>query len=60
MKDNKLRNITNLFEGAEIRSVWDGEKSIRIDENCMDSSNRYKMFREDGLVYKDWESKESE
>ena len=26
MKENKLETITNLFEGSEIRSVWDGEK----------------------------------
>ena len=24
--DNKLDTITNLFEGKEIRSVWDSEK----------------------------------
>jgi hypothetical protein len=24
--DNKLATITNLFEGKEIRSVWDAEK----------------------------------
>ena len=26
MKDNKLETISNLFEGKEIRSVWDTEK----------------------------------
>ena len=26
MKENKLDTITNLFEGSEIRSVWDSEK----------------------------------
>ncbi len=26
MKENKLETIINLFEGSEIRSVWDGEK----------------------------------
>jgi len=26
MKENKLNLITNLFEGKEIRSVWDSEK----------------------------------
>ena len=24
--DNKLETISNLFEGKEIRSVWDAEK----------------------------------
>ncbi len=26
MNQNKLETITNLFEGAEIRSIWDSEK----------------------------------
>ena len=26
MNDDKLKTITNLFEGSEIRSVWDSEK----------------------------------
>lgn len=26
MNENKLETITNLFEGSEIRSVWDSEK----------------------------------
>ena len=26
MEDNKLDTITNLFEGKEIRSIWDSEK----------------------------------
>ena len=26
MKENKIDTITNLFEGSEIRSVWDSEK----------------------------------
>lgn len=26
MKENKLEIITNLFEGSEIRSIWDSEK----------------------------------
>ena len=26
LKENKLDTITNLFEGNEIRSVWDSEK----------------------------------
>lgn len=26
MKENKLETITNLFEGNEIRSIWDSEK----------------------------------
>ena len=26
MKESKLATISNLFEGTEIRSVWDSEK----------------------------------
>ena len=26
MQQNKLETITNLFEGEEIRSVWDSER----------------------------------
>ena len=26
MIENKLETINNLFEGNEIRSIWDGEK----------------------------------
>ena len=26
MKNNKLETISNLFEGKEIRSIWDAEK----------------------------------
>lgn len=26
MEENKLSTISNLFEGKEIRSIWDGEK----------------------------------
>lgn len=26
MSENKLQTITNLFEGNEIRSMWDAEK----------------------------------
>lgn len=26
MKNNKLETISNLFEGKEIRSIWDKEK----------------------------------
>ena len=26
MKENKIDTITNLFEGSEIRSIWDGQK----------------------------------
>ena len=30
MNNNKLETITNLFEGAQIRSVWDNNKEDTI------------------------------
>lgn len=31
MDDNKLETISNLFEGKEIRSIWDAKKeAIRL------------------------------
>ena len=35
MKENKIDTITNLFEGSEIRSIWDSEKEhyyISVDD----------------------------
>ena len=26
MQENKLKTISNLFEGSEIRSIWNSEK----------------------------------
>lgn len=26
MQENKLKTISNLFEGSEIRSIWDSER----------------------------------
>ena len=34
---------------------YKGPISIFFDQNCMNSTDRYKIFREDGLLYKDWE-----
>ena len=30
MKEEKLETITNLFEGKEVRSIWDAEKEEQI------------------------------
>ena len=32
MDNNKLDTITNLFEGKEIRSIWDSEKEVHLKE----------------------------
>lgn len=34
---------------------YKGSLSIRMDLNCMDCDGRYKIFREDGFVYDDWD-----
>ena len=34
---------------------YNGSLSIRLDEDCMNSMDRYKVFREDGELYDDWE-----
>ena len=36
--------------------LYDGDLSIRMDLNCMDCEGRYKIFREDGYVYDNWDS----
>ena len=38
----------------EINNYY-GNLSIRLDEFCMDSKGRYKVFREDGMIYDNWE-----
>ncbi len=53
---NKLETITNLFEGAEIRSVWNAEKeeyyfsivdviSVLIDKDYQKSRNYWKWLK---------------
>ena len=45
MKKEKLKTITNLFEGSEIRSIWDSEREeyyfsvVDVIEALTDSSN---------------------
>jgi organic radical activating enzyme len=34
---------------------YHGNLSIRFDKDCMVAENRYKVFREDGMVYEDWD-----
>ncbi len=35
--------------------AYQGDLSIRLDKDCMTADNRYKVFREDGDVYNDWD-----
>ena len=45
----KLREDINNYKG---------NISIRLDENCMNSINRYMIFREDGNIYESWDDYE--
>lgn len=57
--DNYILNhgIDNITLSKLKRDIdnYKGNKSIRLDMNCMDSNNRYKIYREDALVYESWE-----
>lgn len=48
-------NIDRLKLLKEEILKYKGNKSIRFDEFCMDSNDRYKIFREDGELYDNWE-----
>ena len=48
-------NDESLNRLAEDVSNYHGNLSIRLDTNCMDATDRYKVFREDGYVYEDWD-----
>lgn len=43
---NRLENDINNYHG---------DLSIFFDKNCMDTSDRYKIYREDGKIYNDWD-----
>lgn len=46
--DKTLNILKNNIEN------YKGNLSIRLDEFCMDAKDRYKIFREDGKLYNDW------
>ena len=50
--DNTLNSLKNDIDS------YNGDLSIRLDLNCMDCDGRYKIFREDGMVYDNWDSYE--
>ena len=54
INNHKVDNST-LEELDKDINAYNGSLSIRIDYNCMDSTDRYKVFREDGNVYEDWD-----
>jgi hypothetical protein len=51
--NNKMESLDNIYG---IIDRYNGtDVSIRIDNNCQDSHGRYKIFREDGILYNTWE-----
>ncbi len=55
IKNNKISEDTVNNIKNDIHS-YNGNRSIIFDENCMEAENRYMVFREDGLLYKDFDS----
>ena len=60
LKENKLKMISNLFEGKEIRSIWDSEKEDYyfsvidvvsvLTENSYQKSRNYWKWLKDKLL----------
>lgn len=46
----------NSYNKGKLNAIieYSSKCSIRIDENCMDSTNRYEIMRIDGKMYKNW------
>ena len=52
--EHRLDNAT-LDKLEQDINAYNGDLSIRLDKDCMVADNRYKVFREDGMVYEDWD-----
>ena len=48
-------NEESLNRLLEDINDYKGDLSIRADLNCMDAEGRYKVYREDGHLYDDWD-----
>ena len=56
IEKNRMTDLTEIYRIIE---RFNGSNvSVRIDTNCQDSENRYRVFREDGKLYRSWESVE--
>jgi len=53
--DNHSINDDTLSELKDDVSKYNGNLSIRMDLDCMNCEGRYKIFREDGNVYNNWD-----
>lgn len=51
----KLHNVKVLEREVQ---EYQGNLSIFFDENCMNALDRYMVFREDGNLYADYDTKE--
>ncbi|MBQ8219363.1 MAG: hypothetical protein IJZ79_06395 [Bacilli bacterium] len=54
IQKHKISN-DNLDKLKEDINNYQGDLSIRLDEFCMKSDDRYQIFREDGFLYNSWE-----
>ena len=54
IKKHKIDSNTLEVLRNDIKN-YKGNLSIRLDEFCMDAEGRYKVFREDGNLYNDWD-----
>lgn len=53
IEKNEMKDFTKIYE---IVNFYNGRNvSVRIDTNCQDSHGRYRIFREDGQLYYNWE-----
>ncbi len=55
--NHRVNTQTTISLINEIQK-YNGILSVRYDGNCMDATDRYMIFREDGNLYDDWNSKE--
>lgn len=52
IKANRIGNMDKIYQimnDLALRGV-----SVRIDENCMEAEDRYRIFRTDGKIYDKW------
>lgn len=52
--DNYIEKHRHIFLAEEIKSLRE-EHNVWVDEACMDSKNRYFVFRTDGNLYSSWD-----
>lgn len=57
INNNKISDERLQVLDYEVKN-YKGNKSIRLDYNCMNSKDRYQIFRSDGYLYDDWETKD--